>query len=234
VVLEFHLYHCFSFELPKHTWKIKQCWFNVIFVLYYFWDWTWILAISRWVFFKHNLFFICVHVLMCVILLVSIVLGHDLVAHDNNGNNIMTCTQCFGWSTPFKWCGIESLDCTCVMICKRAIKRNWLPMIAWSQWLAHVMIFKWSLNLYCLIFHIYCGDRETISTLFWMWLTMVGQIGCVIGNAHIMYVWGFVNFFCIKNYVCKNIRSHILVVCKNNNSINFILVLILLSKSKYN
>lgn len=62
------------------------------------------------------------NVLTCVILLVSIVLGHDLVAHDTNGNNIMTCTQCFGQSTPFKWCGIESLDCACVMICKRPLK----------------------------------------------------------------------------------------------------------------
>jgi hypothetical protein len=41
---------------------------------------------------------------------------------------------------------------------------------------------------------------------------MVGQIGCVIGNAFIVYIWGFVKKNCIKNYVCKNIGSHILVV----------------------
>jgi len=26
----------------------------------------------------------------------SIVLSHELVAHDTNGSNIITCTQCFG------------------------------------------------------------------------------------------------------------------------------------------
>lgn len=66
------------------------------------------------------------HVLTCVILLVSIVLSHDLVAHDTNGNNIMTCTQCFGWSTPFKWCGIESLNCTCAKGQLKEIDYLWL------------------------------------------------------------------------------------------------------------
>jgi len=59
---------------------------------------------------------------------------------------------------------------------------------------------------------------------------MVGQIGRVIGNVLIVYVWGLSFFFVLKT-MCVKIEGPIYwLLYKNNNSINFILMLSLLSK----